>query len=120
MPDIHLPTIQPVSCEGCGVCCMVVRVPPFCVIWDGDRPTPIDDSEESLAEVRYALAVPDRLRQELSKHSVFEVLQDEAPCTWFDPKTKQCRHYDLRPPICRDFEMGSRFCMEHRERFGIR
>ena len=98
---------------------MVVRVPPFCVIWEGETPTAIDQSPESLEDLRRVMAVPEAMRRELSKHSVFEVLADEAPCTWFDMQTKKCKHYDLRPPICRDFEAGSRFCMEHRERFGI-
>jgi Fe-S-cluster containining protein len=120
MPEIKLPTIPQVTCEGCGVCCMVVRTPPFCVIWEGDVPTAIDQTEESLEEVRMALAVPAAMRKVLSKHSIFEVLQEESPCIWFDMATKKCKHYDLRPPICRDFEMGSRFCLEHRERFGIK
>lgn len=116
---MKLPTIQPESCDGCGVCCMGIRVPPFCVIWDGDTPTPLDGTPESAEEVRYALAVPLDLRRALSKRSIFSVMEDESPCTWFDMATRKCRHYDLRPPICREFERGDPLCLEQRSAAGI-
>ena len=34
----------------------------------------------------------------------------EMPCIWFDLQTRQCRHYEHRPRICRDFERGTPEC----------
>jgi Fe-S-cluster containining protein len=36
---------------------------------------------------------------------------------WFDEDTRQCKHYDLRPWMCRDFEMGSYPCQRWRIRY---
>jgi uncharacterized protein len=115
MTAIPLPTVAPESCDGCGVCCMEIRVPPFCVLWEGEQPQPIDDTPESLEEVRYALAVPADLRRALSKQSIFAVLEEKSACTWFDMATRKCRHYDYRPPICREFQRGEPLCLEQRE-----
>jgi Fe-S-cluster containining protein len=43
----------------------------------------------------------------------------EDPCMWLDLKTRKCMHYDLRPVVCRSFEIGEKDCCEHRQRVGI-
>ena len=43
----------------------------------------------------------------------------EDPCIWLDLKTRKCMHYDLRPVVCRSFEIGEKDCCEHRKRVGI-
>lgn len=41
----------------------------------------------------------------------------DNPCSWLDQETKQCKHYDQRPNICRDFVVGSNNCLSCREQF---
>lgn len=40
----------------------------------------------------------------------------DGPCCWLDPITKRCLHYEHRPTICREFEMGGVDCRGWRER----
>lgn len=93
------------SCGDCGACCMVVPVPPF-VMQSGThealiRQVPAPLLNEVLAVWEYRLYMP------------------EAPCLWFDPTRKGCRHYEFRPQACRDFELNSRVCHATREYLGI-
>jgi Fe-S-cluster containining protein len=38
------------------------------------------------------------------------------PCVWYDAESKQCRHYEHRPDICRTFPVGGEGCLFWRER----
>jgi Fe-S-cluster containining protein len=38
-----------------------------------------------------------------------------APCFWLDQQTNRCKHYDLRPRVCREFERGGPECLAWRE-----
>lgn len=38
-------------------------------------------------------------------------------CLWFDEVNRTCKHYDLRPSICRDFEVGSEGCLNWRKQY---
>ena len=38
-----------------------------------------------------------------------------APCSWLDTASKRCRYYEFRPDICRTFEVGGKWCSQHRE-----
>jgi uncharacterized protein len=97
-----------IVCEGCGVCCERVGYPPFLI-------------QIPEADARFASL------QELFPDRADEVLQAAAerrrenglPCVWLDPATKRCRHYELRPRICREFELGSPKCLELRWLKGI-
>jgi len=40
------------------------------------------------------------------------------PCSWLTPD-KKCRHYDHRPEVCRQFEMGEQDCLEIRHRHNL-
>lgn len=98
-----------INCDDCGACCMHMGYPPFVAMYDhanrkGD-PEWLALSPELAAETRQG-AVDGRGSNEL-------------PCVWFDETTKKCRHYDLRPSICREFEVGCEACVSHRERRGI-
>jgi Fe-S-cluster containining protein len=43
-----------------------------------------------------------------------------GPCIWFDAATKQCRHYEYRPDLCRDEIMpGDDECRLWRQEEGI-
>ena len=41
----------------------------------------------------------------------------DGPCIWLDMKTRQCRHHEYRPQICRDFEVGSADCHAWRRHY---
>lgn len=53
------------------------------------------------------------------KRLAVRLLTGEETCCWFDPKTKSCKHYDSRPSICREFEVGSDACLGWRKFFKI-
>ncbi len=38
----------------------------------------------------------------------------DGPCIWLDMETRQCKNHEYRPRICREFETGSRECLEWR------
>lgn len=85
-----------IDCAGCGVCCTYMRTPPF-IVNEIDR-------------------IPENLQREVLK-AVYEPLTvrpDDSPCLWFDRITRQCKHYDLRPAICREFEVGGTDCLRVR------
>jgi Fe-S-cluster containining protein len=41
---------------------------------------------------------------------------DDEPCIWFDQETRRCKHYEYRPELCRDFEVGEEDCLRVRFR----
>jgi Fe-S-cluster containining protein len=88
------------SCEGCGVCCTEVPVPPF-----------LDDIDFIPAELQREVIEAQKVEAELTAQ--------RRPCIWHDPKTMKCIHHDHRPNICREFEIGGELCLEIRERFRI-
>lgn len=91
-----------ISCTDppCGACCMHMRSPPF----------NLQEMDEK--------GVPQQLRNQIREH-VFGPAPDESPCLWLDLETRQCRHYDLRPDVCRDFERGSESCLMFRDEWNI-
>jgi hypothetical protein len=42
----------------------------------------------------------------------------DVPCIWLQPDGT-CRHYDLRPAICREFEVGGEDCLRIRREQGV-
>jgi Fe-S-cluster containining protein len=87
-----------VSCDRCGACCMQQGHPPY-----------TDD------ELQF---VPDELLESINGHlSQLEADDFGEPCIWLDSDTKQCRNYEHRPQVCRDFERGCDSCVELRLRF---
>ena len=40
-------------------------------------------------------------------------------CLWFDSATRKCRHYQWRPQVCRDYELGGDACLATREKGGL-
>ena len=88
------------SCDGCGVCCLQQGHPPY-----------TDD------ELQY---VPDDLLGPIQEHlAALEESDFGQPCIWFDDETKQCRHYEHRPQVCRDFERGCPMCVQLRLKYKI-
>jgi Fe-S-cluster containining protein len=94
-----LPLIE--SCDQCAACCRRTPIPPF------------QPGEEAFWNVPDALLEPIRERVRRDEH--FDLLA----CVWLDPTTLRCRHYDLRPQACRDFERGSDLCRLSRDDEGL-
>lgn len=36
---------------------------------------------------------------------------DNSPCCWLDLETRECKHYEHRPELCKNFELGGRDCL---------
>lgn len=102
--DINLEIDAAITCEGCGQCCRYVGAPPF--------------SRGLIGEDPYWDSLPRPLQSEVleaERHSGGDGAIPGTPCIWFDESTERCRHYDLRPTICRNFEVGGADCLEHRK-----
>ena len=99
----QLPVIE--SCDGCGACCREQCSPPFIMT---------DPEFESL---------PDTIKQ--SYFAGLDELEasdwrDAVPCFWYDEQTRRCRHYEYRPEICREFDVGAESCLAWRQHFSIK
>lgn len=73
---------------------------------------PIDGSDP--ADEMWWESLPTELQDEINA-----VEGCAKPCVWLDLETKRCRHYELRPPVCREFVPGNEVCLEDRELAGI-
>ncbi len=101
----ELPQLD-ISCDGCGICCMHMSVPPF------------DDEEVGLLQspiLEDYLAVKESRRLQLKVHGT-----DYTPCGWFDMATRKCKHYYYRPVVCRVFEVGNTYCLDLRKDGGLK
>lgn len=96
------------SCAGCGACCTNMGHPRF---WQAERGAAGDSRWMDL---------PPELQDEIETHiRALEDVDIGQPCIWYNAVTKQCRHYEYRPQICRDFEAGSFHCLRMRFEQGI-
>lgn len=87
-----------VDCNGCGLCCMNQPCPPFC-----------GDGDPSRAEC------PPELLAEIEAYIFSSRYNESHPCFWLDGYGR-CRHYEHRPEICRDYEVGGESCLAERKR----
>lgn len=39
----------------------------------------------------------------------------DGPCSWFDAQSRLCQHHEFRPQVCREFQVGSRGCLDWRQ-----
>jgi hypothetical protein len=64
------------------------------------------------------VSLADELREQFGagKDGFF---RGDRPCVWLDLETRQCKHYEHRPEICRNFEIGAPACLRHRVKFGL-
>ena len=85
------------SCSNCGICCHLQRVPPF--------------MDTELSALPPALAAEVEAEAEIGE-------ADGGPCVWLNG-AKQCSHYEHRPEVCRQFELGAEDCLEMRARHGL-
>ena len=86
------------NCHGCGVCCLHIGLPPF----HASEMTQVPDW--ALAELN---AAHDRDDGNL------------GPCVWFDHQASTCKHHEIRPRACRDFEVGEEACQLLRTHYRI-
>lgn len=100
----QLPVIE--SCQGCGVCCMHMGYPAFM------------DPVEGSYDTDYWQSMPDDVRDELvACMADYKRPADgelDGPCFWFDHETRQCKHHEHRPRVCRDFTIGEAGCRNWR------
>ncbi|MEN8169228.1 MAG: YkgJ family cysteine cluster protein [Pseudomonadota bacterium] len=80
-----------ISCEDCDAACCRLQV------------LLIDDND-----------IPEGLTEWSSWGGQVMRRRDDGWCTALDRTTMRCTIYAQRPQICRDFEMGSRECIDER------
>ena len=106
-PTATLPTVS--DCEGCGVCCLHMGYPTY-----------IRESDTGPGEPAWQ-DLPANLKQELlrdiERYEPPAAGQLDGPCTWFDQQTRRCKHHQHRPQVCRDFQVGSRNCLDWRRHY---
>lgn len=86
------------DCGGCGLCCGLQPSPPFLPTeLDALAPGLVGDIEARLASRGFAAG---------------------AACFWMDRGTRKCRHYEDRPEVCRQFELGGEDCLAMRAAAG--
>ena len=83
------------NCDGCGACCTEMGTPPFLKHEIYNLPEDLQD------EVLKFYNKPEGFKRE----------EDRVPCYWYDPITKKCKHYDDRPWVCKNFDVGSKSCL---------
>ncbi len=102
------PILEPEGCDDCGLCCEGVGSPVLLYQSlpqrNGPHPSrPPDLPRELIAEI-------DHHFRGLARG---EEAQDQ--CLWYDTVRLRCRHYEWRPKICRDYELGGQACLQLRE-----
>ena len=80
-----------IDCSHCAACCCRM---PVLVICDPD--------------------VPERFTEEDESGMTFMAQGEDGWCVALDRNTLRCTIYEIRPQICRDFDMGGIDCQEIR------
>lgn len=123
---MNLPIVQPITCDGCGECCRHIGTPPGYALFFPPAGQRI---------MAWTIGTPDHERFKRMPATIKRKLREyyqrmwrketpdrtgfDMPCLWFDEATKRCRHYEWRPDICREFEVGGEGCLEWRSSAGI-
>ncbi len=60
--------------------------------------------------------LPQKLIEEIDLHfaGLTRGQEPQSQCLWFDPVLRACQHYEFRPQLCRDYELGGRACLQRR------
>lgn len=100
---------RPASCDACGACCRQNGSPPLLLnsgLGSGDR-----------HPYRFA-GMPAELISEIDDAflGLHRGQEPDDVCVWYDQAARQCRHYEWRPQVCRDFEIASAACLTARRR----
>jgi Fe-S-cluster containining protein len=85
-------------CQSCGQCCRNQPTPPFL----------------TLEEIG---ALPHSLEEEILQYVYSDRFSDADHCLWL--KGNRCQHYDLRPMICRHYQVGCEGCRKMRAKIGL-
>ena len=94
---VRQPSSLPVlSCDHCAWCCKEQIEPPY-------LPTELD-------------VLPRELRRQIDQHRPDLSAKDPPGCYWLGADGK-CLHYDQRPLVCREFEMGGEDCLTLRAKY---
>ena len=104
-----LPLIK--SCDDCGVCCNGQEALP--VSWYLAPRDPMGDPA----------ALPSELRAELEQMLVGFLAHGfprGTPCVWYDQEKRKCKHYEVRPEICKtEVNPGDEACRRIRRHHGM-
>jgi Fe-S-cluster containining protein len=93
----ELPIVE--NCNGCGLCCLHMSVPPFGPNETDRLPKSVYDDFAAVCNTHDSAVIV---------HGV-----NKSPCGWLDLVTRKCRHYDHRPEVCRDFDLGGHSCVAY-------
>lgn len=114
---------MPKNCDNCGACCTHMATPPGHAAYFPPKGLRIPKWAQGVGDAKYIAAMPQKVWDETRR------LFDEAwatnrsalevPCFWYDEKTRRCKHWEYRPSVCRNFQIGEPACIAHRERVGI-
>lgn len=104
------------------MCCLHMGYPAFNLTLDQLADVETIDvaslSPVAQADLARWVAMPPRLRdgilQQMADYVAPIGATLDGPCTWLDLETKQCRHHQHRPQVCRDFAVGSTGCLQWR------
>jgi Fe-S-cluster containining protein len=101
--------LEPTTCNGCGLCCEGIGSP---VLVYQSRP-------DGSAPASRPPGLPQELVGEIDAHflGLARGQEPQEMCLWYDPAARRCRHYEWRPPVCREYELGGRACLELRRPF---
>lgn len=100
------------SCAECGLCCQGIGSP--VLVYQTDPrlvgPHPLRPA-----------GLPQRLIEEIDDHfqGLYRGQEPLDRCLWFDAATRKCKHYQWRPQVCRDYELGGDACLATREKGGL-
>lgn len=98
----------PESCSGCGKCCEQNGSPVLVYQSYPHHQGPHPFRPEGL---------PEELIAEIDDHfqGLFRGQEPPGPCLWYDASDQQCKHYEYRPQVCREFELASPACLHARQ-----
>jgi Fe-S-cluster containining protein len=107
---IDLEVLEPESCDGCGLCCEGIFSPPAMYLLRTSRVGGFLFRPKNF---------PESLARQIEDH--FDRLAQGADplphCLWFDPESRQCRHHEWRPSVCRNYPIGGEACLRERQSF---
>jgi Fe-S-cluster containining protein len=113
----------PASCEGCGACCREMHSPPGWASFAGPAADYwIANADPEDEDWQIFQAIPEPIKQELREFYAEDFIKEGDPhdaCFWYDAEKKQCKHYEHRPTICREFEIGEPACHRWRRLYQI-
>ena len=121
------------DCNGCGVCCLHMGYPAYMLPREpvaADQ-IAVDPELQQLLKAgwteaellkghpgeKYWHQLPGKLKEEWQAFvdSYRREGELDGPCFWFDQETRLCKHHQVRPQVCRDFEAGSVECRQWRK-----